>query len=437
MSTAVVEVAARSTTLWMGSRSNVALRGLVFEHAANCLNTAGVSINSSNNVLIDSVQANWNNWGGLGIFSSTNVTLQNSVANYNGGVGFMANKDQSILLSFNESDYNNWRGAQGAFFDWAMGGTKLFQTHGGTVKNHYSYNNQAQGLWFDTDNQNITVDGATLSGNLQSGLQLERDLGPITVQNSTFCANGPGLNVLTSPNVTIQNNTFYNNGGLKLYGASLFVAGQANGITINDWVTGQPNFLLTKGMVLSGNTFVNDQSGKQLFGTYLSGNDYTQFTTTLNASNNKYYDSTSPNSFKVLNGKLVSLSGWQGTVQTDYSSVWQAPATSPAAACTAPAPAYSDFNLNLDNHVYTMSAAKATVMVKVNSFGYGPVNLKVTGLPAGVTASLSQTTLTSGNLTLTLTAAPTATTQTVLVTLWGTSGSRVHSVTFNVNVSAT
>ena len=103
-------------------------------------------------------------------------------------------------------------------------------------------------------------------------------------------------------------------------------------------MTGQPNFLLTKGMVLSGNTFVNDQSGKQLFGTYLSGNDYTQFTTTLNASNNKYYDSTSPNSFKVLNGKLVSLSGWQGTVQTDYSSVWQAPATSPAAACTAPAP---------------------------------------------------------------------------------------------------
>jgi hypothetical protein len=190
-------------------------------------------------------------------------------------------------------------------------------------------------------------------------------------------------------------------------------------------------------MVLSGNKFVNDQSGKQLFGTYLSGNDYTQFTTTLNASNNKYYDSTSPNSFKVLNGKLVSLSGWQGTVQTDYSSVWQAPATSPAAACTAPAPTFSDFNVNMDNSVYTMSAAKATGTVKVNSFGYGPVNLKVTGLPAGVTASLSQTTLTSGNVTLTLTAAPTATTQKVLVTLWGTSGSRVHSVTFNVNVSAT
>jgi Right handed beta helix region len=436
MSTAVVELASRSTTLWMGSRSNVVLRGLAFQHAANCLNASGVSINSSNNVLIDSVQANWNNWGGMGIYSSNNVTLQNSVASYNGGAGFMGNKDQNILLSFNESDYNNWRGAQGAFYDWAMGGTKYFQTHGATVKNHFSYNNQAQGLWFDTDNQNITIDGSTLSGNLQSGLQIERDLGPITVQNSTFCANGPGINVLTSPSVTIKNNTFYSNGGMRLYGASLFVAGQANGITINDWVTGTPHTLFTTGMVLSGNTFMNDVSGKQLFGTYLSGNDYTQFTTTLNAGNNNYYDSTSQNSFKVLNGKLVNLGGWQGTVQTDYSSVWQAPATSPAAACTAPTPTFSDFNVNVDNNVYTMSAAKASVMVKVNSFGYGPVNLKMTGLPSGVTASFSQSSLTSGVATLTLTAAPTATTQKVLVTLWGTSGSRVHSVSFYVNVSA-
>jgi hypothetical protein len=38
---------------------------------------------------------------------------------------------------------------------------------------------------------------------------------------------------------------------------------------------------------------------------------------------------------------------------------------------------------------------------------------------------------------LTLTAAKTAVTQTVPMTLWGISGSRVHSVTFYVHVSAT
>ena len=93
--------------------------------------------------------------------------------------------------------------------------------------------------------------------------------------------------------------------------------------------------------------------------------------------------------------------------------------------------------MNVDSNVYTMSAAKAVVTARVNSFGYGPVNLQVSGLPSGVTATLSQTSLISGVATLTLTAAPTATTQKVPVTLWGVSGSRVHSVTFYVAVSAT
>jgi hypothetical protein len=333
------------------------------------------------------VQALWNNWGGFSISSSTNVTVQNSIASYNGGAGFTATKDQSILFSFNESDYNNWRGAQGAYYDWAMGGTKLFQTHGATVKNHYSYNNQAQGLWLDTDNKNITVDGATLTGNVQAGLQIERNEGPITVQNSTFCSNGQGINVLTSPGLTIQNNIFYNNSGTNKYQANLFLAGTAGGKIITDWQTGQSYNLITTGMVLSGNKFQNDLSGKLLFGTYLSGTDWTQFSSTLNASNNSYYDSTTANPFKVVNGKLVNLSGWQSTVQTDYTSTWQAPATAPA--CAAPTPSFADFNINGDSNVYTMSAAKAVVTARVNSFGYGPVNLQVSGLPSGVTATLS------------------------------------------------
>jgi hypothetical protein len=44
--------------------------------------------------------------------------------------------------------------------------------------------------------------------------------------------------------------------------------------------------------------------------------------------------------------------------------------------------------------------------------------------------------MTSGVANLTLSAASTATTQKVPITLWGVSGSRVHSVTFYVNVSA-
>jgi len=437
MSTAVVEAAARPTTFTAVGRYNLVVRGLVFRHAANCLNTSSVNIFGSTQVLIDSVQAVWNNWGGLGVYTSNNFTVQNSVASYNGGAGILGDQDKYSLFSFNETDYNNWRGAQGAFYDWAMGGTKLFQMRASIVQNHFSYNNQAQGLWFDTDNQNITIDGGTLVGNVMAGLQIERDEGPLTVQNSHFCSSGQGINVLTSPNLVIKNNTFYNNSGTNKYQAQIFIAGQAGGRIIRDYLSGQNYDLFTAGMTLTGNTFQNASPGQLVFGTYIGGADWTRFAASLNASNNTWYDPTTLNAFKIVNGKLVNLAGWQSAVQTDYSSTWKAPATSPASYCTAPTPTYSDFRVTVDSSSYTMSGAKAVATARVTSFGYGTVSLRLTGLPAGVTASISRSSLVSGAATITFNAASTAARQKVPVTLWAGSGSRVHFVTFYVNVSAT
>ena len=98
-SSATVEVASRTKTISVVGRSNLVLRGLVFEHASSCINSSGATITSSSNVLVDAVQANWNNWGGLGVSASNNVTVQNSIASYNGGVGFQGTKDQTHLYS--------------------------------------------------------------------------------------------------------------------------------------------------------------------------------------------------------------------------------------------------------------------------------------------------------------------------------------------------
>jgi Right handed beta helix region len=435
MSTAVVEAAVRSSTFSIVKRSNVVLRGLVFQHASNCINTTGANIYSSNNVLVDSVQARWNNWGGLGVYSSTNVTVQNSVANNNGGVGFHGNQDQNILFSFNESDYNNWRGAQAALYDWGMGGTKLMLSRNATVQNHFSYNNQAQGLWFDTDNKNATIKNATLSGNVQAALQIERDEGPITLENSLLCSSGVGVNILTSSGLTIRNNTFYNNSGTNKYQAEIFVGGQSGGRIINDWLTGQSYDLFTTGMVLSGNTLENAAPGQLVFGTYLSGTDWTQFASTLKSSGNTWYDPNTASSFKIPNGHIVVLAAFQSAVQTDYDSAWQAPASSAANACKAPAPTYADFQINVDSNNYTITAGKAAATVRVNSFGYGPVSLKAEGMPSGVSAALSQASLTSGVVTLTFNSTKTAVAQTVPITLFGVSGSRVHSATFFLHVN--
>lgn len=434
MSTALVEASVRPQTLSVEGRTNVVLRGLVFRHAATCINQPGATINSSSNVLIDHVQAVWNNWGGLGISSTSNLTVQNSIASYNGGAGFMGNEDINSLYSFNESDYNNWRGAQAALYDWGMGGTKLMLMRNVTVQDHFAYNNQAQGLWFDTDNKTISVSNSTLSGNVMAALQLEANEGPVTVTGSNLCSSGVGANVINTEQLTLSGNTFYNNGGTNKYQAEIFIAGNPGGRAIKDWQTGQSYNLFTAGTVMTGNTFEDAASGQNVFGTYLSGTDWTDFSSTLNASSNNWFNPTTTTPFKILNGKLVNLSGWQSATGTDSTSDWAQPSTSPVAACTAPTPSVPDFSVNVDNRAYTMAAGKTVVTIRVNSFGFGPVALSVSGLPSNVTASFSQTNLVSGVVTLTISANKNAATQNVPLNLLGIGSNTVHTAAFYVQV---
>ena len=435
-SAATIEVASRAKTISIVGRSNVVLRGLAFEHAANCINTSSATVTSSSNVLIDSIQANWNSWGGLSISASSNITVQNSRASYNGGVGFQGTKDQAALYTGDEADYNNWRGAQATLYNWASAGAKFFQMRTTSVQGFSSYNNQAQGLWFDTDNQNITINNATLVGSYEAALQLERSEGPITLENSHLCSSGVGVNVLTTEGLTVNNNVFYNNGATNKYEAQFYLAGSAGGISITNWQTGEVYDLFTTGTTMSGNAFIDGLPGQYVFGTYLSGTDWSDFTSTLKSNDNTWYDPSTASAFRIVNGKNVNLAGWQTATGADYNSSWGAPTASPAAACTAPASSYPDFNVSVDNSAYTMTSGLATATVRVNSFQFGTVNLSVSRLPSGVTASFSNANLTSGYSTLTLTASATATAQTVPVTLWAVSNDRVHSATFNLTVTA-
>jgi hypothetical protein len=432
---ATIEAAVRSETLEVNHRNNFVLRGVVLRHARTCINQGGADINSSTNVLVDHVQAIWNGWGGLQFNHDTKLTVQNSIASHNGGVGFTANNGVNTLFSYNETDFNNWRGAQGALYDWGMGGTKMMYMRSTTVQHHYSYGNQAQGLWFDTDNKNITVNSVTVSGSAESALQLEANEGPILVEYSHFCGSLAGVNFLNSDHVTLKSNTFYNNGSFGVYTpAGIFLAGRKGGHVIYDWQTHQYYNLYTANTVMTGNTDVDAASGQHVFSTYLSGYDWSHFADTLSASSNRWYDPYTTYAFKVVNGKTVNLSGWRSAVGTDYSASWGAPSSSPAGACAIPSQSFTDFQISLNQESYSMSSRKATIMAKVASFGYGTIYLSTSGLPSGVSASMNHSSITNGIVTITLTASSSASNRTVPITFWATSGSRVHSVTTNVHI---
>jgi hypothetical protein len=342
------------------------------------------------------------------------------------------------LWNNNETSYNNWRGAMVGLYDFGQGGTKLMHVHGGTVTGQASYNNQAQGLWFDTDNINISISGADLIGNLVGNLQLELSQGPISVENSSICS-GSGVQILESDGITMTGNHFYNNGGTSFQNAQLFIAGKAGGRTVTNWQTNVTTNLITKNMKLSGNSFTALGTSQYLTNTYLSGSDWSDFADSLSSNDNEWYNSSNTVDFGVPANKKVSFSGWKSEMGQDVNSTW-ALSSEASADCTAPKPSYPDFQMLAHNAAsyiasYSMSAGVVSIPLQIRSFGYGSVSLSVYGLPSGVTSSFSPSSLTSGSSVLTLTATSSAAKKTVPVTIFATSGSRVHSITVEVAVT--
>jgi hypothetical protein len=434
MNTARVEVGMRQNTLRISGRSNVTVRGMTFTHAVTCLNSTGVTVTSSHNVLFDQDQAIWNNWGGFGASGTDHVTFQNSVASHNGGVGFTAYRNTNILYQSDEADYNNWRGALGNFIDYAGGGLKSLQSHTATVRRFYAFHNLAQGLWFDTDNKNILMDNVTLVGNKYANMQIELNQGPVRLQNSLICSGDNGINMLEAQNFTVTNTKLYNNGNGAKFQAQLFLAGKPGGRTMTDFQTHKTSNLFTQNLVLSGNTF-QDQAGSQyVFSTYTSGGDWSRFANSLHSNGNHWGDPTKSAAFTLPGNKHTTLSGWRGATRQDGSSSWGI-SNAVKTQCSAQPNVITAVALTANQTVYQMSSGTATVSLNVKSLGQaGNIQLSTAKLPQGVTASITQSSPNGGPATVTVKASPDAVAQTVPVTVFAQKGDQVHAVTVAVAV---
>ncbi len=446
---ATVEVATRPSTLSITGRTNTVLRGLVLRHAASCINATGANIVSSNNALVDQVQAVWNSWGGLGLHTSSNVTVQNTIGSFNGGLGLGAFQGKNIEFQNDEADYNNWRGAQGAIYDWGMGGLKFMLIHNGTFSQLYTYRNHAQGLWFDTDNRNITVTGAVSAENELANLQVELNYGPISIQDSTFCSGTLGLNLVNSSNISLQHNTFYNNGNYYSYQGNIYLAGKAGGRSFTDWETGVYYNVISSNFTLLNNVLQNAGPNQRLFTTYQIGTDWTQFSTTFNANNNQWYDPAQPSPYTLGGGKKYNFTGWKTQTGQDLQSTWTL-LPSATQSCPVPDPAVSDFSLHADNRSYTMVNGSTQVslnlrpyMASIATLGPGgpaaaqsSLQLETSALPPGITATFAAPSPTPYGLssTLTVTASSSALAGTIPVTIFAQSGNQVKTATVSVTV---
>jgi hypothetical protein len=342
MSAATIEVAVRPGVFESDRMSNLSLKGLVFEHANSCISTkpnAAVIISGGANNLVEDSAIRWNNWIGFDYWSATNSTARRLAANWNGEMGIAGFRLKNATFDEVETSHNNWRGAQGQFTGWEPSGGKFLRTHGATFRNYTAIGNQARGLWFDSDNTDIMIDHATIEQNLVGGIDLEANMGPVTIQNSRICSNQrEGIQNNQTNQVTLTGNVIYNNGK-----GQIMVADNQAPRSDTNWETKEVFAANSDHLVLSQNTIVGADVKQFVYETVRLPNQASSMSLkTLKSDGNIWFNPETPEAFQVDPGaadrpaKVLTFAQWQSSTGQDKHSKFAPPESDPAASCAVP-----------------------------------------------------------------------------------------------------
>jgi hypothetical protein len=447
MSTATVEAGTSSSILQIDHKSYIVIRGLTFQYANTCHGSAAVSVTgASTNILFDSDTFQWNNGQGLSISNPvTYFTVENSVALHNGDSGFQEATTLYGLWQSDTTSYNNWRGAQGAYYTCNTSGLHAWQVHDDTINGLTVSFNEAYGIHWDTDNANISASGIISTGNLRSGIFVEKDEGPITFNTSYICNHtGPqvvgGLVLRNSEGISFTNGVIMNNAA-----AEITMIGVKGGISVTNWQTGKTTNLVTQNFTNTGNTIQGNSTTQSLFTDgYLNDADWTTFQTTLVSKNNTWWNTSSTiTPYMVPSPKDWTgddFEAWQDTTTQDSSgSSYKQPSGNPGASC-ALTPVGTDYWITVDNASLTVAPGKsATFNLALTPLNFtGTVTLTLDGITEvkGLSATLSATSIkTSGTSVLTVTAGTTTAAGTYSITVIANNGSMTRTVTVQLTVS--
>ena len=339
MTNAAVEVSSRARLLDVHRVSNLTLRGLLFVQANPCVSmkpAASVNISGGSNHLIEGCSFQWNNWGGLRLDGVSDSTVRDVVASHNGAIGLAGYQLKNVSYEDVEVSYNNWRGALGNVYGWDVAGAKFLRVHGASFKRFKAVANQTRGLWFDTDNSNVTVQDSYLSTNQVNGIFLEASQGPITIKDTRVCKNGAqGVLTNNAEGVSLVADLIYGNKT-----AQIFINGGNKSRNDHDWETREPYTAVAHNWSLMRNTIVGTEPTQLLFEMYESSNTSSSlFLSTLASDSNTWYNPENKKVFQIDPGgpnhspRNLDFEQWRANTKQDRNSSFAAPSADPAAAC--------------------------------------------------------------------------------------------------------
>lgn len=327
MRTATVEVSTRPTLFYSDRVSNLTVSRMTFQNANPCIstpNTAAVVVSNASYVTVEDSSFTWNNWTGAAFYNLKNPTIQRVHGDNNGELGINGWKLKNVTVQNVTASYNDWRGLWGGFDTWATGGGKFLLVHGGTFTNYTAVRNGGRGIWFDTDNANIVIDGAILTHNTRNGVFVEKSEGPVTVSNSRICGSGNEGVLTNSPLVTLTGDQIFGNQSSQIY-----LDGEAGTLIVQDWETLVYYQLYPEKLSLLQGTHNGIANQLLLRLNFVSSTALNRFFSTLSSSGNTWYNPVQTAVFQwYVTGsgtQTKDFTGWQAASRQDLNSSFSPP----------------------------------------------------------------------------------------------------------------
>jgi hypothetical protein len=179
-----VEVA-RAKAAITASASAVTVQGLVVEKFANDAQRGAVIAGSD--WTVEGTEVRLNHGVGIQAVAAQRAKVLGNHVHHNGQLGVGGWRTVDAVYDGNELAFNNTAGFYNV--DWEAGGGKWTESAGLTVRNNHVHDNKAIGLWFDLDNQDVTVAGNRIEANDSDGIRYEISYQAVITDN-TIIGNG-------------------------------------------------------------------------------------------------------------------------------------------------------------------------------------------------------------------------------------------------------
>jgi parallel beta-helix repeat protein len=214
-----VEMSKTATAIG-GGQANVTVRGLTVEHFASAPQAGAVVLGGGWTVVANEIR--WNHAVGAMLVNADGARLEKNLIRSNGQLGVGQYSTTNGTIAANEISRNNTDGFWIA--DWESGGIKTTWSNGGSVSGNLIKANKGVGLWSDAYDDGRTFAANQIVDNAADGIRYEIGRNGV-IENNTITGNGlgtgrgsgrslwdgGGINVNTSSNVTVRNNTLGGN----------------------------------------------------------------------------------------------------------------------------------------------------------------------------------------------------------------------------------